>query len=242
MKLVVLGSSSSGNCYVLDAGDEALILEAGIRLNEVKKVLGFNIRKVVGCLITHQHGDHAKYIKGMIDMGFPTLALPEVWTAKEVWGSRSVAIVPGKGYKLGNFRIIPFPAFHDVPCVGYMINHPQSGNIMFLTDSYVCEYKFRNLNHVLIECNYSDNTLYKAIKDGRTLPSQRERLLTSHMELETCKEYLKSSDLSQVMNIILLHLSKDNGDEPLFVSEIEKATGKVVYAGKRGLTVDLDLM
>ena len=83
MKLVVLGSSSSGNCYVLDAGNEALILEAGIRLNEVKKVLGFNIRKVVGCLITHQHGDHAKYIKGMIDMGFPTLALPEVWTAKE---------------------------------------------------------------------------------------------------------------------------------------------------------------
>ena len=62
MKLVVLGSSSSGNCYVLDAGNEALILEAGIRLNEVKKVLGFNIRKVVGCLITHQHGDHAKYI------------------------------------------------------------------------------------------------------------------------------------------------------------------------------------
>lgn len=37
MKLVVLGSSSSGNCYVLDAGDEALILEAGIRLNEVKR-------------------------------------------------------------------------------------------------------------------------------------------------------------------------------------------------------------
>ena len=227
MKLVVLGSSSSGNCYVLDAGNEALILEAGIRLNEVKKVLGFNIRKVVGCLITHQHGDHA---------------LPEVWTAKDVWGSRSVAIQPGRGYKLGNFRVLPFTAFHDVPCVGYMINHPQCGNIMFLTDSYVCEYKFRNLNHVMIECNYADSALYKAISEGRTLPSQRDRLLTSHMELETCKEYLKSSDLSQVHNIVLLHLSKDNGDELLFVSEIEKATGKVVYAGKRGLTVDLDLM
>lgn len=242
MKLVVLGSSSSGNCYVLDAGNEALILEAGIRLNEVKKALGFNVRKVVGCLITHQHGDHAKYIKGMIEMGFTTLALPQVLTAKEVWGSRSVAIVPNKGYKLGNFKVIPFPAFHDVPCVGYMINHPQCGNIMFLTDSYVCEYKFRNLNHVLIECNYADKFLYQAISEGRTLPTQRERLLTSHMELETCKEYLKSSDLSQVSNIVLLHLSKDNGNEQFFISEIERATGKVVYAGKRGLTVDLDLM
>ena len=85
-----------------------------------------------------------------------------------------------------------------------------------------------------------NNALYQAIREGRTLPSQRERLLTSHMELETCKEYLKSSDLSQVKNIVLLHLSKDNGDEPLFVSEIERATGKEVYAGKRGLTVNLD--
>nr|DAF67680.1 MAG TPA: YycJ-like protein [Caudoviricetes sp.] len=242
MKLVVLGSSSSGNCYVLDAGKEALILEAGIRLNEVKRVLGFNIRKVVGCLITHQHGDHAKYIKGMVDLGIPTLALPEVWAAKSVNGANCVDVIPGKGYKLGNFKVIPFPAFHDVPCVGYMINHPQSGNIMFLTDSYVCEYRFRNLNHVMIECNYADNTLYQAIREGRTLPSQRDRLLTSHMELETCKEYLKSSDLSNVNNIVLLHLSKDNGDEPLFVDEVEKATGKVVYAGKRGLTLDMDMI
>lgn len=242
MKLIVLGSSSSGNCYILDAGSEALILEAGIRFQEVKKSLGFNIRKVRGCLITHQHGDHAKYIRNMVDNGFYTLALPEVWTAKEIWGSRCVAIQPGKGYKLGNFKVMPFLACHDVPCVGYLINHPQAGNIMFLTDSYTCDYHFADLNHVLIECNYSDGKLFEAIRDGRTLPMQRDRLLTSHMELETCKAYLADTDLTNVANIVLLHLSKDNGDADLFVSEIERSTGKMVYAGKPGLTIDLNRM
>ncbi|MEB3374489.1 hypothetical protein SFC43_18645 [Bacteroides sp. CR5/BHMF/2] len=48
MKLIVLGSSSSGNCYILDNGTESLIIEAGIRFQEVKKALDFNLRKVVG--------------------------------------------------------------------------------------------------------------------------------------------------------------------------------------------------
>ena len=86
MELKVLGSSSNGNCYILDNGKEALLLEAGVRFQEVKKALGYNLRKVVGCLITHRHNDHAKYIKAMVDNGFHTLALADVWENKGVWG------------------------------------------------------------------------------------------------------------------------------------------------------------
>ena len=240
MELKVLGSSSSGNCYILDNGNEALILEAGIRFLEVKKALDFNLRKVVGCLITHQHNDHAKYIKTMVDNGFYTLALPEVFNAKKVSGSRVKAIELGKGYKFGLFKVFPFPASHDVPCVGFLIDHPASGKIMFLTDSCRCDYRFVGLRQVLIECNYSDKKLIEAINDGRTLLSQRERLLTSHLELGMCKQYLAHSDLSRVQNVVLLHLSDNNSDEPFFVSEIERLTGKVVYAARPGLTLNID--
>lgn len=240
MELKILGSSSSGNCYVLDNGNEALIIEAGIRFLDVKKALGFQLRKVQGCLITHQHNDHAKYIKNMADSGFYVLALPEVLTAKKVSGSRVIGIEQGKGYKFGNFKVVPFQAYHDVPCVGYLIDHPETGRIMFLTDSYMCEYVFPGLNHVLIECNYSDSKLIESINAGITLSSQRNRLLTSHMELDTCKEILKTNDLSNVSNVVLLHLSKDNGDEPRFISEVQKVTGKVVYVAKPGLTIHLD--
>lgn len=240
MVLKVLGSSSQGNCYILENKNEALIIEAGVRFIEVKKALGFDIRKVSGCLITHQHNDHAKYIKAMVESGFPTLALEEVWTAKGVTGSRAYCIERGKGYRLGRFKVLPFDACHDVPCVGYLIDHPETGRIMFLTDSCMCEYVFPGLNQVMIECNYSDAKLVEAINAGRTLPSQRERLMTSHMELNTCKGFLCANDLTNVANIVLLHLSDNNSDEKNFVSEIERQTGKVVYAAHTGLEIELD--
>lgn len=239
MTITILGSSSSGNGYVLENGSEALIIEAGIHLKEVKKALKFNLRKVVGCLITHQHNDHSKYLKSMVGLGIPTLALKEVWEAKGVWDSRSVEIKPNQGYKFGNFKVMPFPTHHDVPCVGYLIDHPDTGRILFLTDSYMCEYRFSALNHVLIECNYSDIELSKAINDNRTLLFQKERLMASHMELSTCKEFLKANDLSNVENIVLLHLSENNSSEQRFIKEIQGATGKCVYAAKPGLRIQM---
>ena len=55
MNLICLGSSSKGNTYILDAGDEALILEAGVPFMEVKKKLNFNISKIVGVTVSHAH-------------------------------------------------------------------------------------------------------------------------------------------------------------------------------------------
>ena len=242
MELKVLGSSSSGNCYILETEKEALIIEAGINFMNVKKALNFQLRKVVGCLISHRHNDHAKYIKNVVDSGIYTIALEEVLTAKDVKGSRVKAITLGKGYKFGKFKVVPFPANHDVPCVGFLIDHPESGRIMFLTDSCICEYSFPGLNHVLIECNYHDKKLIENIRKGKTMEAQRNRLLNSHMELNTCKEFLSSNDLSGVGNIVLLHLSNDNSDELLFVSEIQRLTGKEVYAARQGLNIELSKM
>lgn len=63
MKLKVIGSSSKGNGYALIADDEILLIEAGCKLIEVKKAIDWQIGKVVGCLVSHRHGDHAAHIK-----------------------------------------------------------------------------------------------------------------------------------------------------------------------------------
>jgi hypothetical protein len=54
MELTVLGSSSEGNAYVLQRG-RSLLLEAGIPFKKVLAALGNNVKKIVGCLITHEH-------------------------------------------------------------------------------------------------------------------------------------------------------------------------------------------
>lgn len=241
MKLIVLGSSSSGNCYILDNENEALIIEAGIRLSEVKKALRFNISKVLGVIVTHEHNDHAGYVKDFAAAGITVFALDDVFHAKGFSETASFAkrITPRKGYKVGNFKIIPFAVNHDVPCVGYQVEHPEMGKLLFVTDTMMLEYTFPGLNQILIEANYSDGILADNIDNGRIPPILRERLMRSHMEIETTKEILRSNDLSGVRNIVLIHLSSGNSNAKAFTEEITKVTGKPVYAASKGMEIDL---
>lgn len=53
--LKCLGSSSAGNCYILDCGGDKLLLELGVHFNQVLKELKYEegLRSVRGCLTTH---------------------------------------------------------------------------------------------------------------------------------------------------------------------------------------------
>jgi len=243
MQLHILSSSSVGNCYLLSNNSETLIIEAGINFASVKKALDYDLSKVVGCLVTHKHGDHSKYVKDFANSGIVVMALESVLEFRELKGHhRGKPITAGKGYKLGNFRVYVFEVAHDVPCVGFLISHPETGNILFLTDTFTCEYKFDNLSTIMVEANYSDKILEANIQSGRVNSVMRKRLLYSHMELETTKRLVLNHDLTQVNNIILLHLSSENSNANLFKKEIEEATGKVVYVANRGLKINIDEM
>jgi hypothetical protein len=53
-RLTVLGSSSEGNCYILESSNEKLIIELGISWIEVVKGLNYKIDDVAGCLVSHR--------------------------------------------------------------------------------------------------------------------------------------------------------------------------------------------
>lgn len=66
MKLKCIATGSSGNCYTLTADNgETLILDAGIGIRDIKKGLNWNIRNVVGCIVSHAHSDHSKSVKDL---------------------------------------------------------------------------------------------------------------------------------------------------------------------------------
>ena len=240
MKLKVLGSNSRGNCYILDNGSEALVIEAGADLRCVKKAVGFDISRIVGCVMTHQHNDHAGYVRQFIAGRIRTLALPDVYTSHGISSSDLTwEIREGIAYKMGNFVINTFPVDHDVPCVGFLINHPDIGKLLFVTDTMMLRYRFKDLTQIMVEANYADDILQRRIDSGAVDPAMRPRLLRSHMELETAKGILKANDLSKVENIILIRLSDGNSDETRFVQEIRSLTGKCVYAADAGMEIDL---
>ena len=67
-RLKVLGSGSSGNCYLLECKDESLILEAGFNYKRIKEFIGFDLSRISGLLVTHEHDDHAKGLEGCFVM------------------------------------------------------------------------------------------------------------------------------------------------------------------------------
>lgn len=240
MKLKVLASGSKGNCYLLQSKTETLILECGISYKQILEGLNFDLKRVVGCLITHEHKDHCKAVEKLIENGIDIYSSKGTFQSIGIENHRTKVIESEKFFKVGNFTIMPFEAKHDAKePLGFLINHKEIGNLLFLTDSYYCEYSFNNLNHILIECNYSENILDENI-ENRVIPvSLRNRIVKSHFELENVIEFLESNDLGKMKTLMLLHLSSSNSDENLFIREIAKKTGLVIDVAKANLELYL---
>lgn len=240
MNLKVIGTGSTGNAYILSNGDEALLIECGVNINDIKKALNHDYSKVVGCIVSHEHGDHYKSIQSVLDLGI------NVYTTA---GTFSSVLFPSKGHRkkvihtkqsftTGNFKIMPFDVMHDAAePVGFLIEHTDCGRVLFLTDTYYCKYTFPGLNNIIIEANYSKEIIDRKFGADSGKEFLRNRILKSHFSLENCKDMLAANDLSKVNNIVLIHLSDSNSDEKQFVKEIYEQTRKNVRAAVNGMEI-----
>jgi len=243
MKLHCIGSSSKGNSYILEGKTNTLIIECGIPLAKVKEALNFDLTNVVGALVTHCHGDHAKYaveyMKAGVDIG---ASIGTLDTFKIDTTHRMRVLKAKKKYQFGEFVVMPFDIVHDAPePFGFLIKHDECGLVLFVTDTQYLKPTFPGLNQVIIEANYSQKIIDGRMDDGDTIAFVRNRVVQSHMSLETCKEVLRANDLSKVNNILLIHLSDGNSHEKDFVNEIQGMTGKNVFAAQSGLVIDFNI-
>lgn len=233
MLFTVIGTGSSGNCYLLGNDKETLIIECGVNFKEVKQAIGFDLSRVVGAIITHEHGDHAKHAKDVQAAGITIYGTAGTLEAAKVLNHRGVIIPLGKVKQLGGFKVRPFHINHDAaePC-GFLIHHPDCGNVLFLTDTHYSEYTFPGINHMVVEANYCEEIIA-----GRELHySLEKRIVNSHMSLQTCKRFLAANDLSTVKNIVLIHLSDGNSNEAKFKREVEELTGVPTQVATKGHT------
>lgn len=248
MTLQVIGSSSEGNAYVLQNESEALLLEAGKPFKHVLAALGGNVRKVVGCLITHEHGDHASRIGEVLNYAIPVYATQGTIEGAQRYIKSDYKPKPlqktGDSYarfKIGGFTVIPFATKHDAnEPTGYYIHHKETGGVLFATDTYYLPCTFKGLSNILIECNYHPDILADRVASGAIPAALQERVRRSHLSYFTCIEALQANDLTAVNNIVLIHLSDGNADREMFKQGVERATGKTVHIANPGLSIQFN--
>ena len=242
MKLKVLGSSSAGNGYVFDNGNEALLVECGVAFTHIQKAVDFNVSRFVGALVSHEHGDHTSQIKKVLDARIKCYMSAGTAKALKIEANALVVSVEEcKMYKIGNFTVQPFSVQHDAAePFGFLIHHKEMGTALFATDTYYLKYKFAGLSNILIECNYRYDILEANVEAGYIARPQRDRTIKSHMSFETCREVLLANDLRKVNNIVLIHLSDGNANEKEFKKGIEEATCKTVHIADKDLIIDFN--
>jgi len=228
--VLVLASSSKGNCYRITDGSTPLLLEAGIQFKEIQKRLNFRISDMAGCLISHEHKDHSKAVPDMMKAGVNCYMSQGTVESLGIDGHRIHVIKAKQQFQLGTWTILPFETQHDAAePLGFLMVNQGGDKLLYATDTYYIRYRFAGLTHVMIECNYSLDILRANVAAGLVEPALKNRILKSHFSLEHVKDFLKANDLSKVREIWLLHLSDGNSDAERFKREIQELTGKPVY-------------
>ena len=226
-----LASGSAGNSYAVDDGKSALLLEAGIRKRTILAGYMDLLPRVKGCLITHEHQDHAKAALGLPMAGIDVYASGGTFAAlnaeKDRRSYRLHSIKAGGQFTLGTWTVLPWEAQHDAAePLGFLLCSKETGDkLIFATDTYFIPNTFRGLTCIMVECNYDRARLDRNIGAGAVPESLRSRLMRSHFSLDNVRTFLTANDLSSVQRIYLLHVSGQNGDKDAFRRDIEALTG-----------------
>ena len=216
MKLKCIATGSSGNCYTLTANNgETLILDCGIPIKEIKKGLNWNIRSVVGCIVSHAHSDHSKSLNDFKSMGIPVFA----------------PYITEKPMKIGNgdFRIQAFDlttldgrwththaSGEPCPIYGFLITYPEMGRMLYITDCELIKWKFKGINHILLGVDY-DKDLVDKDNDPKT-----RHVLRGHLSIDTACDFVKANYSDSLQNVIMCHLSTENADRDSFIEKMKK--------------------
>lgn len=243
MNLLVLGSSSAGNAYLLTASNgERLLIECGVRHAELLRAMDFDLASLSGCLLSHEHGDHAREVRWVTSRRIPLYCSHGTAEALGIQDDPMLHPLTSKQtVQVGSFSVLPFSVQHDArEPLGYLVEHREMGRLAFITDSYLLSFRLPKITHWMIECNYSKELIEERLASGALHPAQYKRTLKSHMSLDACRTTLLRHDLRSARQVVLLHLSDGNADEALCLRTIHDATDLPTAVASPRLEINID--
>ncbi len=250
LRFLSLASGSSGNCYYIGTDNYGILLDAGIGLRTIKKVLKENhigLEQIMAVFITHDHADHIKSVGGLGEKyGIPIYATEAVhsgideshYVDEKLYTSRRI-IEKDQAVLIKEFKITAFDVPHDASdCVGYLVEYKYHKCVLATDIGHINEtvsQYARIANHLIIEANYDKEMLLQ----GNYPAFLKERIMNGNGHLcnsETADFLAANFDL-HLKNIWLCHLSKENNHPELAYKTVEMALGQ--YGIRIGADVNL---
>lgn len=233
MEIRTLASGSHGNAYYINDSTTPLLLDCGVGYRQIQTALDFKTRQLRGCLVTHEHQDHARAVPGLLQSRIPVFMTQGTKEALKLPDKHSYAvniIQAEQPFALNTWQALPFETYHDAAQpVGYLLASTTGVKLLYATDTHFIGLRFRGVTHLMIEANYCEDILAQNIAAKAVHPSLANRLYDTHLNLRRVKEFLLTGNWEQLQEIHLLHLSHQNADPEAFKREIQQLTGLPVY-------------
>lgn len=234
---ISFASGSSGNsCYV---GNESggIVIDAGIRADQIEDILasnGVSMRHVKGLVLTHDHSDHVRYSYNLLrnHRHLSLFCTPRVLNGLLRRHSISKRI---KEYHTPIFKEIPFKVA-DMVVTAFEVPHDGSDNMGFsieygthrfvlATDIGSVTDRARHYmslaNYLVIEANYDVDML--RLGHYPEYLKARIRAYNGHLDNKDAARFLAEIINPDLKYIFLCHLSKDNNTPAIALKEVRDA-------------------
>lgn len=228
MKITVIASGSSGNCYLIQSEKANVLIEAGVNPKLIKKKTGLNFSQITGILISHKHKDHSAYAgKIASDYGVKIYGNADTLESIKEKCINKEILKHMKSIYLKDLYITPLQLHHDVDCLGFTIVDTKTNEkLLFFTDTGSLNYDLPQFDIVMAECNYSEQILMENVLNGRIDRSYAERVRKTHFSIEKLEKFIKEQ--KQLNMLYLMHLSNGNSNSAEFVNRLQAITGRPV--------------
>jgi phosphoribosyl 1,2-cyclic phosphodiesterase len=224
IRIAVLASSSSGNATLVDTGEGAFLVDAGLSARELERRLSedgaIRARDLSALVLTHEHSDHVRGVQVLARRhGLPVLA-----TAGTLRGARGVLgglkVGPrrlNEAFELAGASVSLLRVPHDALEPAAVLVESRGARALIATD----------LGHVppslmdaamgaevlLLESNHD----VRMLREGPYPEFLKSRIAgpTGHLSNAQCAEALRSLVGPRTRAVLLGHLSQRNNTEEL---------------------------
>jgi phosphoribosyl 1,2-cyclic phosphodiesterase len=224
----ILGSSSGGNCALLQTGQTKVLVDVGFsakRIGCLLESVGESLDAIDAVFLTHEHSDHAQGIRGLAKRAdLPVFANHDTADAVQAKATKPVnwkVFQTGTEFTFRDLKVRSFALPHDAyDPVGFTFKWGEEGDLFtpprslaWVTDlGYVPEHvkeHIRDVQTLVIEANYDEELLER---DERRPWSTKQRIRGRHGHLSNNAAFDLVAELSpksRLEKVYLAHLSKD---------------------------------
>jgi phosphoribosyl 1,2-cyclic phosphodiesterase len=232
LRFRVLGSGSTGNATLVEAGATRILLDAGLGPRELAERLqsaGVDPASLAVVVLSHEHADHARGAPAFSrKWGVPLCGTRGTYAAAGL-GAEEIAgydvLAPGGHRRVGDLTVRAVALPHDAAEPVAFVVSAFGASLGHATDlghvSRAVVEAFRGCDAVLLESNYDPDMLRR----GPYPWSLKERILSArgHLSNDDVARFLGDGLGEACRAVVLAHLSQKNNHPELARRAAEQA-------------------